>query len=103
MPEYRINEPGSVGDESSTGHEDPKYWAAFFAGLGVSIVVAIILAAITIWLESEYDLIVILGLLVASWPIRHFVPRYSLFGAVMGAVVSSNLFYLSNNSKLVRI
>ncbi len=67
--------------------EKPKYWKAFFAGLGITVLVAIILALLAIWLEYEFLIAVIIGVGLVGAAIRHFIPKPSISAAFIGAVL----------------
>lgn len=96
MSEYNINNNNLYFNEDSSSDEEKKtkYLLAFFAGLGVSIIVAIIMALLGIWLESECILVLALGAVIVSVTIHHFVPQNSKIGAVTGAVLCPVTYFL---------
>ena len=96
MSEYNINKtnnPDPVG-VNQTPVEKTKYGLAFFAGLGVSVLVGIIWAVLGIWLESEYWLVLILGAAAVAVTIHCFVPQNSIAGAVIGAVLCPTAYLI---------
>jgi hypothetical protein len=93
MSDYNIN----FSEKSTSGNsnqQEPKYALAFFAGLGVAVLIAIILAVVAISAEKEYDLLVVIGAIVVGLPIRALVPSRSVGGAVIGAICCPATFLL---------
>jgi len=90
MSDYNVNNDllGKSGDEK------PNYMMAALAGLGISVLVAIALAAIGIWLETEYALALIIGAVLIGMVIRNFVPSESIGGAVLGAILCPATYFL---------
>lgn len=74
----------------------PKYWAAFFSGLGVSVLIAIVLATISIWLEYEYTIVVFIGLGIVGGAIRHFISKPSISAAFIGLILCPLCYLLYN-------
>lgn len=96
MSEYnidKINNPNST-NVGNTSSEQPKYGLAFFAGLGVSVIVGIILAVLGIWLESESVLALTLGALAVAGTIHCFVPQNSKIGAIIGAILCPTAYLI---------
>lgn len=95
MSGYNINNNNLNFNESSSSEDKkPKYLLAFFAGLGVSIIVAIIMALVGMWLETEFILVLALGAVIVSVTIHHFVPQNSKIGAVIGAILCPATYFL---------
>ena len=95
MSGYNINNNNLNFNESSSSEDKkPKYLLAFFAGLGVSIIVAIIMALVGMWLETEFILVLALGAVIISVTIHHFVPQNSKIGAVIGAILCPATYFL---------
>ena len=88
MSDYNIDKinTSDLGMSAPTPKK-PKYWVAVFAGLGVSIIVAIVLAVLGIWLEAEYAMILIIGAALVAGTIHNFVPENSMPGAIIGAIL----------------
>lgn len=100
MSEYNfdnLNNPATVESNYNEQYEadkKPQYIKAFFAGLGTSILVGIILAVIGIWAESEYILALIVGAIIVVSVIRSFVPEHSVGGAVIGAILTPTAYLI---------
>lgn len=65
----------------------PKYIKATLLGLLTSIIVAIILAAIAIWWETELMILLIIGAVLVAGTIHLFVPKETIIGAIIGAIL----------------
>lgn len=90
MSEYNIN--NDLLNNSSP--KKPNYFMASLAGLGASVLVAIALAAIGIWLEAEYLLVLALGAVLVGVVIHNFVPNRSIAGAILGAILCPATYFL---------
>ena len=90
MSDYNIN--NDLLNKSS--EKKPNYIMASLAGLGVSVVVAIILAVIGIWLEAEYILVLALGAVAVGMVIHNFVPKKSIAGAILGAIFCPATYFI---------
>ncbi len=75
-------------------YKELNYLMAVLAGLGVSIIVAIVLAAIGIWLESEFAIVLIIGAILVGAVIHKFVPNKSIAGAIIGAILCPTTYFL---------
>lgn len=73
---------------------EPKYGLAFLAGLGASVLVAGVLAAIGIILKAEYWYALIFGAIMVGAAIRAFVPSHSAGGAVIGAILCPATYFI---------
>lgn len=89
MSEYNVDKINNLNSTNSGNSPagKPKYGLAFFAGLGVSVLVGVILAVLGIWLEQEYALALILGAIAVAGTIHCFVPQKTIAGAVIGAIL----------------
>jgi hypothetical protein len=96
MSEYNIDKATGVSQEINQvpAPKKPQYLTAFLAGLGVSVVVAIALAAIGIWLESEFILVLIIGAVLVGIVIHKFVPNKSIGGAILGAILCPATYFM---------
>lgn len=96
MSEYNIDKVTGVsqGINQASVPKKPQYLIALLAGLGVSVVVAIALAAVGIWLEAEYILVLIVGAILVGAVIRLFVPARSIGGAIIGAILCPATYVL---------
>lgn len=56
-------------------------------GAIAAVVVALILAGLSIWLESEYALIMSFGLVLIGGAVRMTVPEKSVLGAIVALVL----------------
>lgn len=65
----------------------PSYGKAVLAGIGTSIVVAGLLAFITILLEAEYVIVLCIAASLVAFPIQSFVPKNSFRGAMIGGIL----------------
>ena len=63
------------------------YMMALLAGLGVTIIVAAILAGIGIATGTEYVLVLGLGAAIVGTIVKRFVPQQSIGGALIGGVL----------------
>ena len=72
--------------ESTEPSKKKTYFKASYIGLGVSVLVGVLLAIIAYVSEKEYIYALIIGAVVISSTIGHFVPRCSTIGALLGAV-----------------
>lgn len=91
MSEYNVNND-LLG---KSGEKKPNYMMAALAGLGVSVLVAIALAAIGILLEAEYIIALIIGAVLVGVVIHNFVPNKSIGGAILGAILCpATYFYI---------
>lgn len=90
MSDYNVN--NNMLNEPE--NKKPNYTMAILAGLGVSFIVAIALAVIGIWLEAEYTLALALGGVFIGLVIRNFVPKKSIAGAIIGAILCPATYLL---------
>lgn len=90
MSEYNINNDLL----NKSGQRKPNYLMATLAGLGASFLVVIALAAIGIWLEAEYILVLVLGAVLVGVVIHNFVPNKSIAGAILGAILCPATYFL---------
>ena len=90
MLEYNVNND-LLG---KSGEKKPNYMMAALAGLGVSVLVAIALAAIGIFLEAEYIIALIIGAVLVGVVIHNFVPNKSIGGAILGAILCPATYFL---------
>jgi len=72
-----------------------KYIIAFILGLIVSIIVAVIEAVIGINLETEYLLVIIIGVIVVGQVVKFFTESHNIGGAIIGGVLCAftNIVY----------
>lgn len=66
------------------------------AGAIAAVVVALILAALSIWLESEYSVIMAMGMILVGAAVKATVPEKSVFGGIVGLVMCSVVILLYN-------
>ena len=71
----------------SKNETSTDYIMALLAGLGVSVIVAAILAVIGIATESEYAVVLGIGAAIVGCVVRRFVPPQSIGGALIGALL----------------
>ena len=90
MSDYNVNNELL---EKNTAKK-PNYMMAALAGLGVSVLVAIALAVIGIWLEAEYILVLIIGAVLVGLVIHNFVPNKSFGGAILGGILCPATYFL---------
>ena len=91
MAEYDISkiESGEIGNTSDNSNgKKPNYGMAFLAGFGASVLVGIALAALGMWTESEYMWSIVIGVVLVSITIHQFVPKRSIGGAIIGAILT---------------
>ncbi len=74
--------------------QKPKYSLAFLAGLGTSVIIAIILSLLAVWLEAEYWYVLVIGAVIVSLPIKSLVPNCSMVGAIMGFILCPLTYFL---------
>ena len=84
----------STPNTSNEDEEKPNYLMAFLAGFGTSVIVGIALALIGIWAEAEYMAALLIGAVIVASVIRHFVPRQSIGGAIIGAVLTPATYFI---------
>lgn len=70
------------------------YIKTLFVGLGVGLIVAVILAVIGIWLESEYIFALMVGVGIVGTTIRYYLPKNSFGGALIGVIVCSATYFI---------
>lgn len=75
-------------------HRKPHYGLAILAGLGTSVLVAIVLAVIGIACEGEYMLLLIAGAIIVGLVVRVFVPAHTIGGAAIGAILCPLTYFL---------
>lgn len=95
MSEYNIDKATGVSQEINQvpPPKNPQYLTAFLVGLVVSFVVAIALAAIDIWHEFEWLLVLITGAILVRI-IHNFLPTKSIGGAIIVAILCSATFFM---------
>jgi len=100
MSEYDINKIDDTTQQIDAGgsyqepETKPNYTMAFLAGLGASVLVGIALAVIGIWLESEYMIALCVGAAIVAAVIGRFVPRKSIGGAIIGAILTPATYFI---------
>lgn len=72
----------------------PNYLMAFLAGLGTSVIVAIILAILAMWLEAEYWYALIIGATLVGAAIHSFVPKNSPIGGLLGGILCPATYFI---------
>lgn len=80
--------------ENNTIPKKNNHILGLLAGIGVGIVVAILLAVITILVKAEYYVLDICAILVVGYIISRFVPNKSGMGFITGAL-SCGIMYFS--------
>lgn len=68
--------------------KEPNYLMACIVGLITSVLVGFGLAFLGMWTESEYTFVLIFGGLIVSYVLRHFLPKESIAGAIIGAILT---------------
>lgn len=66
------------------------------AGAIAAVVIALIEAGLSIWLESEYSAVMALGLALVGAAVRTTVDEKSVFGGIVGLVMCSATILLYN-------
>jgi hypothetical protein len=100
MSEYDINKIDNTTQQIDAGgsyqepENKPNYTMAFLAGFGASVLVGIALAVIGIWLESEYMIALCVGAAIVAAVIGKFVPRKSIGGAIIGAILTPATYFI---------
>lgn len=100
MSEYDINKLNNpIPEEPTTNvsnevEKKPNYMMAFLAGFGTSVIVGIVLALIGIWTESEFMIVLCIGAFIVASVIRNFVPRQSIGGAIIGAILTPATYFI---------
>jgi len=74
----------------------PQFLFALLAGLGASLIVAILMAVIGIVIGKEFTLVVAIGAVLSCYAVKHFVPDHSIGGAIIGAFVCPTTLFLYN-------
>lgn len=90
MSDYNIDKIKELerGDSFSNKQKwRPQYIKATLFGLVSSIVVAIILAALAIWWETELMILLIVGAILVAGTIHFFVPKETIIGAIIGGIL----------------
>ena len=87
MEDYNIEKLDSTlnGTPATSGRK-PNYVITIIAAFGTSVIVGILLAVIGILLKSEYWIALVVGAVIVSSVIKHFVPGRSVAGAIIGAI-----------------
>lgn len=85
-------EEQNFGTNANTSQKN-KHFLGFLAGAGTGVVVGGILAAIGIYAEQEFMLLIILGLILVGYVVSRFVPNKSVMGAITGGLACA-LTYL---------
>jgi hypothetical protein len=100
MTEYdieKLNNPtqeDAITNVPNEVEKKPNYLMAFLAGFGTSVIVGIVIALIGIWTESEYMIVLCIGAVIVASVIKHFVPRKSIGGAIIGAILTPTTYFI---------
>lgn len=102
MPKYDLEKLSKCEIDNCTQTENssirepqkPKYSLAFLAGLGTSVIIAIILSLLAIWIEAEYWYVLTIGVSLVGLPIKSLVPNCSMVGAIMGFILCPLTYFL---------
>lgn len=94
MSDYNINLNNLQSPSNTPRQDNSQYTKAFFASLGVALVVAIVEAIIAMIFEAEYMLVLIIGAIVVGFPIRSLVESNTVKGAIIGAICCPLTYFL---------
>lgn len=100
MSEYDLDKLNEVIQEnngngfSNEDEKKPNYLMAFLAGFGTSVLVGIALAVLGIFTESEFMIALIIGAVIVAAVIKHYVPRQSIGGAIIGAILTPATYFI---------
>lgn len=89
MEEYNLKQAEQVlaGAGGASQQEAPsKYMVGFLTGLGLSLVLAGIVAAISIWMESVYSWLVVIATFVIGLTVQGVSNRRGFVTALMSAI-----------------
>ena len=81
-------------EQNIVGPEKNNYFLAILAGSCASVLVAICLSILGIWLEAEYWYALAFGATIVGVAIRNFVSHKSIFGAVIGIILCPATYFL---------
>lgn len=81
-------------DENEEPKKKSHFLLAFLVGLVTSVLVANVLAFITMLIEAEFFILLILGGLIVSSVIIYFVPHNSWGGALIGLILCPATYLL---------
>ncbi|MFA6883812.1 MAG: hypothetical protein WCQ55_01715 [Paludibacteraceae bacterium] len=102
LSKIRIDNNSNAENVSDQGQKQPKYFLAFIAGFGASIIIAIILSLLAIWLETEYWYALAFGAVLVSLPIKYIVPNFSIVGGIMGFIFCPFTYFLYQKSLIFK-
>lgn len=91
MAKYNLDKNMQDDEEPE---KEPQYLKAFFAGLGTSVIVAVTLALLAMWLETEYLAALCIGAGFVGIAIRAFVPHQSGGGALIGLILCPATYFI---------
>jgi len=94
MSDYNINLNNLQSPSNTPRQDNSQYTKAFFASLGVALVVAIVEAIIAMIFGAEYMLVLIIGAVVVGFPIRSLVESNTVKGAIIGAICCPLTYFL---------
>lgn len=94
MSDYNINLNNLQSPSNTPRQDSSQYTKAFFASLGVALVVAIVEAIIAMIFGAEYMLVLIIGAIVVGFPIRSLVESNTVKGAIIGAICCPLTYFL---------
>lgn len=94
MSDYNINLNNLQSPSNTPRQDNSQYTKAFFASLGVALVVAIVEAVIAMIFGAEYMLVLIIGAIVVGFPIRSLVQSNTVKGAIIGAICCPLTYFL---------
>lgn len=94
MSDYNINLNNLQSPSNTPRQDNSQYTKAFFASLGVALVVAIVEAIIAMIFGAEYMLVLIIGAIVVGFPIRSLVESNTVKGAIIGAICCPLTYFL---------
>lgn len=75
-------------------NSNPRFLYALLAGLGASLIGAILMAVIGIMVGAEYSIIVTIGVGLSCFAVKHFVPDRSFGAAIIGAFLIPTTLFL---------
>lgn len=82
-----------LGENNNVSRKN-NHFLGLLAGIGVGIMTAIVLAVITILLESEYIYLDIIAILAVGYVVSRFVPNKSGMGIITGAISCGVMYFL---------
>lgn len=84
---------GYLGENNNTSKKNNHFFG-LLAGIGVGIVAAIILAVLSMLLETEYLFLDICAIVLVGYVISRFVPNQSGMGFITGALSCGLMYFL---------